>query len=505
MPRIINAFRGTSPVADSISKLGLALFGDSVSGDLKRAQLEALQRKNAETLNYGKVISESGGAAAASTPVGQAMLWASERNPQEAADLARMDAAARGDPRVSDFMLGAGQAESSTPRGFASDQSRQERQHGATLGETRRHNIAGEDLDRDKFGFDKEKWYTEPQAAMRNGQPAYVPRSHLTEPGTEPIRSEAEVKGGLLDDEFYNLTEDEQRNVLGADENVGQTRVLRTKNGNYLVTDESYSRGLDAQGNPLPPPDRADVIGNIQDTGSGGVLSSPAANTALDKAEITFARFNTTQQMLKDVAAKADPRLFGYSGKVLDAARGGITLGANMWGLVAGAPDAQTAKQKIEGEIVNEVNRQIGSGKQVLSPDAINLIFSKEGGELETLAGIYIYQAASAIAGQDGRDLSNADVTRAIEMFGSPQSWTTDKARFNEKIDLVNRYMIRSMNALRQLRGQPLIPEPDSPTVGVPGVGNIADPATPAPQPNTAPAARPVKTIRIDAEGNIIQ
>jgi hypothetical protein len=505
MPKIINAFRGTSPLADSISKLGLALFGDNLSSDLKRAQLEALQRENTETSLLGQDVANMGGAAAvASDPVVQGRMISSGYKPQEFSDLARMDAAVRGDPRVSDYMLGSGQAESSTPRGFGADQSRQERQHGASLGEMRRHNEAGEGLDQDKFGFEKEKWYTEPQQAVRNGQPVFVPRSHLTQPGVAPQLSETESKSNLANGMFYDLTPEEQKQYIGANPTVGTTRNLVTPSGTFQITDESLSRGLDARGRPLPEPSDKDYIGSVE--GSAADVGLTNAVTTDAQSDILGGNAFIAQADAMINLADQNPASFGMIGAARNA---GQELNQS-WRVLAQhlgfSPDMLAQKAKASGFDISAYDRSLP--------------------QVQMLGTAITYSAASAIAGQENRSVSDTDRKVWQDAMGHAQSFFSldtaqsikERAMFAKAIVLEHQRLARGAleqgykfdpNGGNSLLGQAVsnvLADPKSftagPSQGVPGFG-VSPTAAPA-DPN-APAQAPAARPKYDLNGNPIQ
>jgi hypothetical protein len=412
VPKIINAFRGTSPVADSISKLGLAMFGDSLSGDLKRAQLEALQRENTETQALGLDVEAAGGADKAFTSgTTQGRIISSGYKPDDFLKLSRGSAYVSDSPIAEKFSLGAGDSASSLPSSFATDQNNQMARHGMTLEEQRRHNMSGEGLEQDKFGFEKEKWYSEPQKAVENGQPAFVPRSQLTQPGVQPQLSETESKSNLANGMFYDLTSEEQKAYLGADVEVGTTRMLKTPSGMFRVTDESYAKGLDAQGHPLPPPTTQDVVGTIEGGGDTGLTNAQETNS--QKAVIANRKLKfLVKQGLELTRSPDAAKLFGAPGAV----RGmGQELLQGAKGLLQIAPQAAPEL----GQAQNELRAM---GLSSLIPE----LYDERLPSIDTLWALMLYQTASTLAGQSGRDISDKDIALARTYVGDPKSmWTS--------------------------------------------------------------------------------
>lgn len=469
MPKIINAFRGTSPVANSISQLGLALFGDQVGADLKREQLLAAQRENAEAVNQGTMVRDLGGTdKALASPDFQGSLIASGRATQPVLDLGRNSAFITDSPIAEKFALGAGQSASSLPSSFATDQANQNLRAENTLAETATHNRATEGIqDRAREDENTRFFGTPKPVLLPSGQPGFVTQQNMTDPGVQPIRSETEVKAGLLDNQFNYLTPEEQKQVLGANQNIGTSRVLRTPTGNYIVTDESYSRGLDSQGNVLPAPTREDVVGNIEDTGTG-VLTN-AGQTNAQESIIAGQKFGFVLDQAEAIANSPNAdQLFGVQGKV--RAMGQEVL-QGIQGLSALAPKAVPEVQSAQTALKN-------AGLANVLPE----LYDPRLPAVETLGALMLYQGAAVLAGQSNRSVSDKDILMMRQIIGDPQSIFSSRQNFLAKAAQL-RQLQKGFNAIdqRALGGDltaPVAswPAPNSPAAGVPGVGNISTP-----------------------------
>jgi len=461
MVRIINAFRGESPIGNVLTQLGQQLFGDQAGASINREQAYALQRGNAETDNLMRQIAEGGGVQAlGADPVTQAMLIGSGYDPQDFSRIGLMGAAtgygAR-DPRTTNWTVGAGLPYGNTAEAFDLDLAETARNNNLQSGD-RRYGV-DQNVAQDRYEFDQT-----PQAAMVNGQPAFVPRVGAFEPGVGPVLNASEAQAMKFLEMFPALDPLEQRVGVGAAPSLDQTRaneatrILGTPGGlpgadpntqefigaraapgtswNYITpdgkvfitNDTAYAAGTDARGRPLPPDG---TRGELQATDMGGL--APAAKSDLDKMEFALYRLDNTASQLIEAIDAADPRSFGLAGAVADLGRGAVTAVANLAGLLGVEEFSATALRQRLASAPQDPNDPV-------QPGTWDLLFNPAATELQTLGGIFLWQAAAALAGQGGRELSNADMTRVIEQFGSPTSWGTDQVRYREKIVSLQNY-----------------------------------------------------------------
>lgn len=231
MVTIINGYRGPSPLAQGIERAAKAIFGDTLTPALKRAQLERTNQsielagqeqvaKEDYARSLGGPLSQAllGGVSAADAG-GYNRLGVANTLLNEGADLI-------GDRRMTAAQLGAGQSAGSTGLGFREGEANQtarskysaDASAGATISSARIRaqqaaEAAAADLAERIRQFDQT-----PQEAMVGGAPAFVPRSGAFAPGVAPILSETDTKGMLLGNNFGNLDTlgPRQANVVGA-------------------------------------------------------------------------------------------------------------------------------------------------------------------------------------------------------------------------------------------------------------------------------------------------
>jgi len=439
MVRIINAFRGESPIGNVLTQLGQQLFGDQAGASINREQAYALQRSNVETDNLMRLA--AGGGLETLSPTGQAMLIGSGYDPNDLGRIGALGAATQfgaRDPLTTNWSAGLGEY-GNTAEAYDLD-----------LAEVRRNNNL-QSGDR-RYGVDVGAATTltandadnAAALARQNALPySFVGPDGLpiigtqsTAVGQQPILSNTEVQGTLAQnaitgDGIGALDEPTQAylGINAASTRPGTSWNYITPSGQVFITnDTAYAAGTDAQGRPLPPDG---TRGELQATDMGGL--APAAKSDLDKMEFALYRLDNTATQLLGAIDAADPRSFGLAGAVADLGRGAVTAVANLAGLLGVEEFSATALRQRLATAPQDPNDPV-------QPGTWDLLFNPAATELQTLGGIFLWQAAAALAGQGGRELSNADMTRVIEQFGSPTSWGTDQVRYREKIVSLQNY-----------------------------------------------------------------
>lgn len=420
MVKIINAFRGADPLAKTIADFGNRLWGDQLTPAVKREQLRALQRENTETellageyANYGTPDYDPRRVAQRATLSGDT----------DYANRERFLAANTGSDMsaVSRAMLGAGQAMSSTPSGFTQNLAEQARQADAGLREQQRQ-------------FDMA-----PKPVLGPQGPQYVPQSQMTQPGIQPVLSDTERKGTLAGQNWQNLDQlgPEQKAYLGAGPASAPNRTPRNYVGPDRRTYVTYDGVTDAQSG-LPLPQGGALVG-LEDTMQGAGLTNSTLS-GVQQDQMSLQRFNGLLDMADQMTG--DPTLFGPVGKLRGMGQEmAQTFGAV--GQVFGA-DTGTAIQSAQQDLA-----QSGVNPALL-PELFN--YDPNIPKVETLWGLMVYQGAAALAGQQGRSVSDKDVQFFRRILGEPQSFFSSaveaKARIGAAREIANLYSGFNANAL---------------------------------------------------------
>lgn len=461
MVKIINRFSGPNPISEALSSLGKTMFGDNTANALKNENLYALQRSNAETDNLAKRVAASGAQNLGSDSITQAMLIASGLDPAVFGKIGLMGAATGEGAKseaAQNWQVGTGQPYSNTYGAFD-----------ATLGETARNNDM-QSADR-RYGYDaasadrryqtdqtvgesRRQYDQKPTEVLGpSGKPIFVPQIDATGNGYSPILSETDRKGTLLGDNFGNLDAltPAQRQVLGANPSSSGSTTPR----NYIVTDPitgkpatfmTYDGVNDAQsGKPLPP---GGYIGNVQGGASEtGVTNSVASG--LQERTIANKKFN----YLLDTAMSLteDPTLFGAQGAARSLAQE-VAAGAS--GLAAAfGPNGPGA------DVLLEARKDLASrGLQDLLPELYDPNLPK----VDTVWALLAYQGAAALAGQEGRSISDKDIDKMKVILGDPKSLFSSAQMMRSKLqvasDVINHYDAIDREALGG--GAPVTPAP---------------------------------------------
>ncbi len=498
MVRVINPYATERPIGQMIAQIGQQLFGDQAGAQLAREQAYAASRANAETDNLMRWAA-TGQNLNNLSPEAAAMLIGSGYDPNDLGRIGSLYASTNLGPRAPEttgWLTGLGEYRN-TPEAFDLD-----------LAEVARANdMASADR---RYGVDQNvaedarQFNMTPTEALVNGQPAFVPRSGAFDAGVAPVLSETDVLGTELQRLFPTLTPEQQRTAVGAAPSLDQVRAgvateaLGTEAGlggldpntqafvgadvnegartprTYLTPNGEVGTtfdGLhDAMTGEVLPQGTIPYNSTLQATDTGGL--APSARGRMDELEFSYVQLDDLATQLLTAIDQTDPRNFGLSGAIANTARGAVAAISNVAGLVG-----------IEGLDANTLRQQVTTmptdPNDPVQPGTWDLIFSPAATELQTLGGIFLWRAASALAGQGGRELSNADMTRVINQFGSPTSWGTDQVNYRQKIAAIQSYVRTQIDLIRGLR--------DREPINWTGGGNAINPAG-SPAPIVAPA-----------------
>jgi hypothetical protein len=410
MVKIINSFHGQSPIASTIGKLGTALFADRSANELRRQQAYALDRENTEMEALAVALANSKGGARDfyADPANLARLTLSGYTPAHLGDSFRQQAASQygvRDARTDEAIIGAGGAYSSSANAFDSEQARLKAAQEAQQAEVAAHNRATEQQAKANQQWEVDKWHQEPQEAIGpNGQPLFMPRAHLTDTGVSPVMSSDEFKGSqfaLNWNDMDKLAPVQQR-ALGVEPTVGTTwNYLMPDNTRFTTTDENFAEGKDAQGRPMPTQGGVRV-GGEGGGGAGGALTN-AVETDLQSKILASNNFIAqADAMIK--LTEDHPESFGI-------------VGAGRSALQGVAQNLSVFQQYMSPEMVEA------------SKTFLNRPYDPSLPQVAMMEKSIVYSAASALAGQENRSVSDTDREVWNEAMGRMQSfWSLDTA-----------------------------------------------------------------------------
>lgn len=175
------------------------------------------------------------------------------------------------------------------------------------------------------------------------------------------------------------------------------------------------------------------------DGGAGGqtAIGKSATNTAQSQ-QIEGAKFNRMINYTRELAA-ADSSNFG----VMGYAKGKLQ-DANM--LLTGLSETlgYTAPQEAFQEIAANPN---------LSEETKTSLYDPRLTALDKAANLMVYQAASALASQSGRSVSDRDVQMFREIVGEPQSFFMNQQKFMSGLDAMEDFLSIQQSALQDATG----------------------------------------------------
>lgn len=308
------------------------------------------------------------------------------------------------------------------------------------------------------------------------GQPAYGPSQSQAEaeilqsldPKSQAAvagPSETQAKGQVIAqffDEVSGMSPEQQR-LLGADGGASTPRNYLTPEGLSGTTLDGTTDASD--GAPLP---KGTVVftGQVQPSSPGDLTLSN--RTSLNNEKIAISRFNTLLDQT-EAMAKENPMNFGFPGFVKGTVQD-VQAMAEGVSQALGYKDVEEAMTQMRAEIARNPD---------IDPSLFSGVFDPTLPALQTMSDLLVFSAAEALAGQQGRGISDRDVKLFKGIVGDPQQWAMTQPKFLAK-----------MQTLRDI---------------VTGRGSVADAFMAGQQPKVGETPASPQRIRIDESGNIIQ
>jgi hypothetical protein len=194
---------------------------------------------------------------------------------------------------------------------------------------------------------------------------------------------------------------------FGANNEKIASAPFKTGGGSYIQQPDGTVISIDGGAPPLRP--------NIQANLQGDQIASEKL-----KGLMSYTRR----------LANEDPLNFGFPGFV----KGGVQDVTTLLGGVTSALGYEQPQQAVDA-----ARRDIlASG---VDQTLFNGIFDPTLPALQTANDLLVYQAAAALAGQEGRDLSNADVKAMRKIVGNSTDWFTSQNKFLSKLDVLEQIL----------------------------------------------------------------
>lgn len=461
-----NPYSGDSPLGAALKNLSGALTKPSNEA-AQIAHLEtalALKQKRENTAGLGEALRNLG-TDQFDRRAAIDMAVRGGQSPEVVGGFERYNSANQygaGDQRTSNAVVGAGGSFGSTAQGFREGEAGTNARANATLRENQRQF----DLKPIVVGSDAGPVYTATRDAI--GQPAV---EDLGKVKGNVARVAVNSPGGLA------AADDATQRFIGVEGKGQQTPRNYVKDGVNFITNDGLTDARNGQ--PLPA---GGYIANAQ---------GPAKEVGLPTSvQSDLQKQNIAGQQLKGLIgytrnlAKSDPNNFGVTGFVKGVMQDANVVGGNIaQGLgYKGLQEATAATRQ----------KAIEAG---VDPGLLSGVFDPKLDALHSSADLLVFQAASALAGQAGRSVTDRDVKIFKNIVGDPQEWRGNQQKFLAKLDNVEQLLDLNQGVIaNNLRPSNSAGSPAAP-------GAVTSPTSQAPGAPVSPA--PVDaTPRQAADGN---
>ncbi len=311
-----------------------------------------------------------------------------------------------------------------------------------------------------------------------DGKPVVVSKAEAIRRGLTPSQPLAEVKGNVAQNLSPNFTQDQNLAFVdAAPKGPGTVYNYVSPDGKRGTTDgliDLQSRQPLAQGTQVFKvigPD-ANTAGNF----TPGEKEKAAVRARLLQnqgvVDLTGRLIGIVENDPTSVGAVGNARRFGQT--AIDA--------LNNVGVLFGD------QQKFSSAIMQA---QADAASRGIDPKLLPGLYDPNVSNIVKLNNLLAYQAAAALAGQSGRDLSNADVQRVFQTIGQPDSWLEGPQAYLNGLRLV-----QSLAQQNLTRDNEILRQNDVKAAAPAG-------APPAAAPQTPGGA--VKFVRDPATGRIVR
>lgn len=361
------------------------------------------------------------------------------------------------DPRTSNAVVGAGGSYGSTAAGFREGEAGTNARAAATLQENARQ------FDNKPITVGTDRGPVIARQSEAYGQPA--------------VEDLGKVKGNVA-----RVAVNSPAGLAGADDATKQFIGVEGKGNptphqwvtNTGETITTYDGLTDPRTNqPLPPGKLVSITG-----GTEAVGLRPGVQADLQKQNIALDQFRSLHSYTKALA-KADPGNFGVQGNVKGMFQDAAVVADNI--------AASLGYRGLQDGLAAARQKAIAGG---VDPATLPSLFDPRLPALHTAAGLAVYSAAAALAGQEGRAASKDDIARVTSYVGDPAEWSMNQQKFLAKMDtiqnivedrqkVIDKYLPRSNPAAGPaapgVAASPMSPAPGAPSLPTPA------PSTPAP------------------------
>jgi hypothetical protein len=188
-------------------------------------------------------------------------------------------------------------------------------------------------------------------------------------------------------------------------------------------------------------------------------------------AEMAGQNFVATLNDLEQIGERS-PDALGATGNILRILQTGVGIAENL-----GLTNATTL---MDSDLARANPAVRGALERISNPDL---------GDVGRLAKLAVYQAASVLAGQSGRDVSDRDVQQLAAVMGDPTSWVNNPMSMRQSLARLRAFTQRQADIRADTYGFPRI------QLGTGAAGRSSDPrqGQQTPPPGANPTAAPAQ------------
>lgn len=253
-----------------------------------------------------------------------------------------------------------------------------------------------------------------------------------------------EVAGSVAAEDAPTMSTSERRAFVGAEPKIDgrapMNYVVPGADGNVMAQGRTLDGRTDATtGEPLPQ--NAQIV-KREATGTADDVITKNQRGNLELEVVGYEDFKGLLDQARQVG-QSDPTLFGTTGNIRRLAQGMTSQMANI-GLLSG--DAETDMNAAYQDAYARMASN-GVDMTLFGPYDPNL------DDITKLSTLLTYGAASVLAGQEGRSVSDRDVKVFRQVVGDPASWLGTQQSFLSGIDLMERILAQRAGNREGLRG----------------------------------------------------
>jgi hypothetical protein len=481
MVKIINPFFQANPLAEAIKGFGQNMFGDTLTPALKRQQLRDSQREEFGTESLARIFGGASDGAIDPNAVSEMGILGGMK-PEDAALWNVFLTGNKTGPRSSlttNAMAGAGNYKNSAEN-LDLDRTNAFDMNAADNTQSGLNNAADNTraltLGREGNELDWMKFFFEPEEALVDGKPGFATKGALAgSPSYGNLQLGQPVEPGATAPAYAPIPTSTEKTPV--DQLVGFMEAYKVANPQSTPEQQrawalqqiakSRSKGITVS------PD-----GTVQVGGDAGYDPTNTMTTGLQQESKSLDNFTSLLGEAKNIA-QTDPTIFGAAGTIRKWGQGFVQAANNM-SLLMGGKDLNEALTAAQAGLAAN-----GFDASILSPKLDPALY-----EIESMANLLAYSAAEALAGQEGRSVSDMDVKYFQSIVGDPQALLMSQGAYISKLNFLERILARRIETNKKY----------SPPGTVPGAAQPAPPPTGSsdPPPTTAPApAAPVASQKV--------